>query len=88
MGRPLKWRTLRSLVTWVCREIELQQREHLGVAILLDDIDDIVRGDELVHFAGEGPGAQTRGSRQSSFCTRPSSGRATRARRSPTSRRR
>ncbi len=39
-------------------EIELEQAEHLRVAILFDDVDAIVLLDEFVDFAGERIGAQ------------------------------
>ncbi len=58
MGRPLKWRMLRSFDDFFRRQIELEQAQHLRVAVLLDDVDALVRGDEVVHFAGERIGAQ------------------------------
>src|SRR5215469_1085191 len=38
-------------------DVELEQAEHLGVAVLLDDVDGVVLLDEVVHLAGEGVGA-------------------------------
>ena len=35
-------------------EVELEQGEHLRVAVLLDEVNAVVLLDELVHFAGEG----------------------------------
>ena len=39
-------------------EIELEQREHLRVAVLLDEINTVVLFDELVHLARERVGAE------------------------------
>ena len=50
MGRPLKWRMLRSL-SFFRRDIELEQAQHLRVAVLLDDVDAIMRGYEVMHLA-------------------------------------
>ena len=44
-----------------CRfQIELEQAEHLGVAVLLDHVNPVVLLHEVVHFAGKriGPQAQ------------------------------
>ena len=44
-------------------QVELEQAEHLRVAVLFDDVDALVLLDEFVHFAGERIGAQAAGSR-------------------------
>ena len=39
-------------------QIELEQAQHLRIAILFDDVDALVRGDKVAHLAAEGIGAE------------------------------
>ena len=57
MGRPLKCSTERSLVSLRRIEVDLQQAQQLRVAILLDHVNALVPGDEVLHFLGERIGA-------------------------------
>ena len=42
------------------RQIELEQAQHLRIAVLLDDVNAVVRGDELVDLAREWIRADTK----------------------------
>jgi hypothetical protein len=58
--QPVEWLMLRSRVSQLRFQVQLEQAEHLRVAVLLDHIDALVLLDEFVHFAREriGPQAQ------------------------------
>ena len=47
------WAMLRRRVWQRGLEVELEQAEHLRVAVLLDHVDPVVLLHEIVHFAGE-----------------------------------
>ena len=43
---------------FLCWNIQLEQIEHLAIAVLVHHVDPLVRSDEVVHFAGEWVGPQ------------------------------
>ena len=51
IGRPLKCSTLRSFAARAGIELHAHQRQHLGVAVLLDHVDAIVAIDEVGQVA-------------------------------------